>query len=391
MSQQEIKTLILGKILWPNGDISKGYIVCSDGIIIQASHGSISFQDENIKNRLELEDNQVIVPGLIDLQLNGGFGYEMRTNPEGVNVIAEGLPQFGVTSFMPAVTTSPFEKYPQLFGEIENSAKKVKKGANILGVHVEGPYLNPEKAGAHKKDYLRLPNLTDIQMFIDSKNIRMITLSPELPGALDLIEKLCEYGYTVGIGHSSATYSQTISAIERGARWGVHLFNGMGPFTHQEPGMVGALLTDSRVKFGLVADGVHVHPTALKIAYAAKGPDGIVLTTDGSAVTGLPKGEYTFGDRIIISDGVAARLPTGNLCGSLLTPDKAIRNMIELGVKFSDAIFMSSANPADLIGLSNKKGKIAAGFDADLVVLDMSNYKVLKTIVAGEVVFDNLV
>jgi N-acetylglucosamine-6-phosphate deacetylase len=291
-----------------------------------------------------------------------------------------------VTSFLPTVTTLPLEEYASVTKRIVGQSSG-DSGSRVLGIHLEGPYLNRKRRGAHPAEWLRTPALSDLPAYVTDEFVRMVTLAPELPGGYDVISALSERGLVLGLGHTEATEAETVLAIQHGAAWGTHLFNAMRPLDHREPGIAGVLLTDSRIKAGLIADCIHVHPRLLRMAYELRGHEGIVLMTDGSAVSGLPPGEYQFGQRKIIMDGVSARLENGSLVGSILTPDQAVRNMVSFaGVSIQKALVMASTGPAKLVGRYPEVGSFRSGSYADIVVFD-SALRVKTTIVGGKTVF----
>lgn len=324
-----------------------------------------------------------IVPGLIDLQVNGGFGFDLSTDGGSVAPLAAKLPITGVTSFLPTLISWPLQVYPRLLQDWEQAARGTR-GAEVLGVHLEGPYLNPQRAGAHNPDYLRVPAIAELAPWVGSTHVRLVTLAPELPGALDLIAYLRMRGIVVSVGHSNATYAEALAAFRSGVSWGTHLFNAMSPFAHREPGLAGALLS-SDVPCGLIVDGVHVDPAAVNAAWRAKGSRGLTLVTDAMSAMGMPPGRYSLGERSVLVDATSARLDNGTLAGSVLQMDSAIRNMIAYtGCSLSEAITMASTTPARVIGVEDRKGQIAPSFDADLVVLDESLHIEL-TMVGGQV------
>lgn len=335
-----------------------------------------------------------IVPGFIDLQVNGAFGHDFTSDPGSVAQVAARLPETGATAFLPTVISSPLEKYPSILRDLERAilssgdgAHAIARGAAILGVHLEGPYLNRNKAGAHDSTLLRNPSPADLQTYVGSALVRLVTLAPELPDAIEIIRALCARGIVVSAGHSAATYAQAMVGFDAGITWGTHLYNAMLPFAHREPGLVGALLS-SDVPCGLIVDGIHAHPAAVATAYRAKGARGIALATDSMAAMGMGTGAYKLGERDVTVDENSARLRDGTLAGSILKMDQAIRNMIAFtGCSLADAVTMASATPARVLGL-DKKGRIEIGCDADLILLD-EKLCVQMTIARGEIVYRN--
>ena len=321
-----------------------------------------------------------IAPGFIDLQVNGAYGFDFTTDRSSIVQVAKRLPATGVTSFLPTIITSPLENYRQIANEWNGA-----QGAQVLGIHLEGPYLNPKRKGAHNPAFLRAPNVAELDAWVSSSQVRLVTLAPELPGALEMIRRLAARGVVVSAGHSDADYTEANAGFTAGVTWGTHLYNVMAPFTHREPGLIGALLA-SETPCGLIVDGVHVHPAVVNTTFRAKGARGITLVTDAMAAMGMGPGRYQLGDRAVIVDATSARLEDGTLAGSILQMDAAMRNMIAYtGCSLADAITMASATPARVLGLKNK-GRIAAGCDADLVVLDKS-LRVDMTIARGEIVY----
>ena len=325
-----------------------------------------------------------IAPGLIDLQVNGAYGFDFTTDSGTVVQVAKRLPSTGVTAFLPTIITSPLENYPRTLREVEESARD-GSGAEILGVHLEGPYLNPKRKGAHDPNFLREPNVDEIETWAGSALVRLATLAPELPGAHKMIQYLRAHGVVVSAGHSDANYAQAMNGFQNGVTYGTHLYNAMPPFTHREPGLIGALLSTD-VPCGLIVDGVHVHPAVVSTTYRAKGARGITLVTDAMAAMGMGTGRYKLADRDVMVDDNSARLADGTLAGSILQMDAAVRNVIHFtGCSLAEAIAMASTTPARVLGLRHK-GQIDLGCDADLIVLNPS-LQVEMTMARGEIVY----
>jgi N-acetylglucosamine-6-phosphate deacetylase len=325
----------------------------------------------------------LLCPGFIDLQINGAFGADV--GPDAIRTLVAKLPTTGVTSFLPTLISSPPERYEEFFDALEEGA--VKKGARVLGAHLEGPFLAPDRKGAHDPAHLRPIDLGFIRELLGSGKVRIMTLAPELPNALEAIELLLEGGAVASAGHTDATCEEVTRAVDAGLSVGTHLYNAMRPLAHREPGTVGALLTDDRVKVGIIADGVHVHEAALRLAYRAKGSEGLILVTDAMQAAGMPPGDYELGQRKVHLEDGAVRLPDGTLAGSALTMDEAVRNAVRfLVVSLAQAVRMAAETPAAALNLDGK-GKIAVGCDADFVLLDAEG-TVLETIVAGETVYE---
>lgn len=330
-----------------------------------------------------------LVSGLIDLQINGGLGYDFTNQPESVYQLAAQLPRWGCTGFLPTLVTSDFEAYQhslKIIGEAQHSAK----GARIFGAHLEGPYLNPNYKGAHDSRYLRPPNLAEVQKLLAAGPVRMMTLAPELPGALEIIRFLAQQGIVVSTGHSGANYEEAQAAFKAGASYVTHLFNAMPPIHHRNPGLiVAALNTESpfRPFVGVIADGIHIHPTVLKMVAHAP----ITLVTDAMAGMGMEPGEYRLADLDVIVDEIVARLSdeSNTLAGSILTLDQAVRNAIKFfDLSLNKAVQLASLNPATVLGLQHQYGQVSPGFRADIAVLDR-NLQVQMTLVNGEIAYQS--
>lgn len=331
-------------------------------------------------------DGLLLVPGFIDLQFNGGFGHDFTADPTTIWQVAAGLPRWGVTAFLPTVITSPLERIAAA-QQVVLSQPAGYRGATPLGLHIEGPFLNPQKKGAHNPAYLRTPSLDAVADWSPQAGVRLVTLAPELPGALPVIEALAGRGVLVSAGHSTATFDQATAAFDAGTRYGTHLFNAMPTLHHREPGLPGALLTDPRTVVGLIADGVHTHPAIVSLVWQALGPERLSLVTDAMAALGMGPGQHILGDFDVTVDATSARLADGTLAGSILSLDQALRNLIRFtGCSLSDALATMTTTPARALGLDHERGQVAPGFMADLVLLS-PDLEVRGTVVAGELVY----
>jgi N-acetylglucosamine-6-phosphate deacetylase len=329
----------------------------------------------------------LLAAGFIEIQLNGGFGVDFTRTPESIWQVAAQLPQYGITSFLPTIITSPLETVQRAQQVLQAGPPTGWCGAWPLGLLVEGPFLNPAKKGAHNPNYLRLPSVQQDLDWSPQTGIRIVTLAPELPGAENLVRRLKDRGVIVFAGHSLATFEQAQTAFSWGVRGGTHLFNAMPPLETRAPGLIGALLTTPGVVFGLIVDGIHVHPANVRLAWATQ-PDGLILVTDAMAALGMSPGTYCLGDFDVQVDQVSARLVDGTLAGSILTANTAVANLAKF-VRCSPAQALAafSARPADLLGLQ-EYGRLRVGNRADLTLLDWEqDAKVLATFVAGQLVY----
>ncbi|MDD4693412.1 MAG: N-acetylglucosamine-6-phosphate deacetylase, partial [Firmicutes bacterium] len=298
----------------------------------------------------------------------------------------------GTTAMCPASVAASSDELTVVAKGFKEAVAKGTDGAKILGWHVEGPYMNLDTLGAHKAEYVRAASVAEMkQLYEDSgRNIRVVTLAPEVEGALDVIRYLNSIGVIATMGHSTATVEEFDRGVAAGAKHTTHLFNAMRKFHHREPGIIGAALVDDRVSSEVIADGIHVHPTALKLFYKCKGPDKAILVTDSIESVDLPDGQYKLGSLKVFVENGSARLEDGTLAGSTLTMDKAVKNIINLaGASLEDASRMASLNPAKLLRIDYRKGSIALSKDADLVAID-DDFNVKLTIVEGKIVYNNL-
>jgi N-acetylglucosamine-6-phosphate deacetylase len=383
-----MRTIIInGKILTPETKLVGRTLVLEDNKIQSIASGEVDLQAGDL-----VFDAQGgwVTPGLIDIHVHGARGYDtMDASPEAIFEMSRFFARHGVTSYLP---TTMSESRDAIRLAIENVAQcpPSRDGAAHLGVHVEGPYFHPEFKGAQPERFLRNADPTEYEAWLTTGVVRLVTLAPERPGALDFIRRGINAGVEFALGHTSATYEQVIEAADRGLRQATHAFNGMLGLHHRQPGTVGAVLTDDRIYAQIIADGIHVHPAVVDLLVRAKGIRRTILITDAISAGGLDDGEYQLGgDKIIVKDGISRTL-TGGLAGSTLTMDAAIRNMISFtGLPFQKVLSMATSVPAEAIKCLAGKGRIMPGADADIVIFD-DDLHVRLTLVAGHVAFKNL-
>lgn len=374
-------------IYTPFQEIQNGSLHIKDGKVMSVSEAGAS-GNHSAEVFVFDASGLIVVPGFVDIHVHGGGGHEvMDASPEGLDRIAQVHASGGTTSMLGSTWAAPHERLMEAARALSSIMETGTKGARFLGMHVEGPYISIAKRGAQNIEYIRFPDFEEFVGVCDasSGNVKRITLAPELAGALEFVEKAVNMGIEVSIGHTCGTYEDALCAIDAGATSVTHLFNGMKSMHHREPGVIGAALV-SDLKIEVIADGVHLHPGILNLVARTKAKDTI-LVTDAIRATCMPDGEYDGGgQRISVKDGVA-RLAEGNLAGSTLTMNKAVRNMVAFsGVDIMHALQMATANPAALLGIDDSIGSLEPGKLADVVVMD-KEYSVRLTIVEGNVVY----
>jgi N-acetylglucosamine-6-phosphate deacetylase len=332
-----------------------------------------------------------IVPGFFDVHIHGGVGCDvMRGTASEMKEMETFLARHGVTSYFPTTVTAPLDvtltALERLAAAIEGAEKSGSGGSRPLGIHLEGPFLSHARRGVHPPGDLIPPSVSVFDKFWQAArgHVRMMTIAPELDGAEEVIAEASRRGVCVSLGHSDADLEQTRRGVKAGARHATHTFNAMRPLDHRKPGILGEVLTNQQVSADVIADGVHVDPTVVDLLFRAKGIENFVLITDAISATGMPDGRYQLGTlEVELKDGRCLR--DGNLAGSALTMDRAVRNVMKFaGLDLQQAVRAASMNPAKVAGMP-KKGTIEPGGDADFVVLTPSG-EVRATIVKGVVV-----
>jgi N-acetylglucosamine-6-phosphate deacetylase len=320
-----------------------------------------------------------VTPGFIDIQVNGAYGYDFTENPASIWDVGIRLPEQGVTSFCPTIITAPSGRVPAAQDAIANRPTGYN-GAEPLGLHIEGPYLSEARHGTHPVELL----VATAPEHFDTTHVAIVTVAPEIIGARNFIEDLVSAGVVVSLGHSAATSRAARLALDAGASLGTHLFNAMEPMTVREPGLAGVLLTDQRAHFGVIADGVHLAPEMLQIAWRL-GPDRLILVTDAISATGMPEGIFDIGGIPVTASSGAVRNVEGSLAGSVLTMDRAVAVLMETTTaNLNGATRAATQNPAAALRRPDL-GTLVVGSRGDVVLLDGG--EVVVTIVAGEIVF----
>lgn len=351
---------------------------------------------EMVKNHqpatvIELPADHYLVPGFIDLHIHGANGADvMDGTPEAFSVMGRALAAEGVTGYLATtMTASPDQIEKVLLSVAAAMDTPDEKAAAILGVHLEGPFISKDKAGAQQDASMMIPRLNVVDAWQKASNniIKLVTLAPELPDIVPFIEGLKKSGILVSAGHTNATYAETEAAITAGCAQGTHLFNAMRAIQQREPGVAMALLLAPHVSVELIADGIHLHPAMLSMALKLKGNTRVLLVTDAMRAKCLGDGSYELGGQSVTVQAGKAMTQDGVLAGSTLTMPAAIRNMVNFtGCSLLEAVAMASTNPATRLGLSDRKGQIMSGYDADLVVLDAA-FNVKMTMRHGQIIY----
>lgn len=398
--RQDGASLLLSnaRVLTPLETISTGWVHIDKGQIAAIGSGEppSDLSQALAATHINL-DGQWLVPGFIDIHVHGADGAEvMDGTPESLRRIARFHAKHGTTGWLPTTLTASLAalerslQAAQIVRLDSDSVTASETGAKILGVHLEGPFISPEKIGAQNPEFVLQPSLQAVNRLVSAVPglVKKVTIAPELEGAMEVIRWLKEQSIIASIGHTDASYEETRRAIEAGAVHATHLFNAMRGLHHRDGGVVGACLLSEDVLCELIADGHHVNEEVMKLAVRLKGPKRIALITDAISATGKPNGCYQLGGLdILVKDGKSVLAHGHTLAGSTLTMDAAVRNMVGLvGVQLEDAIEMASTTPARELGFEGHKGAVAIGYDADLVVLDEA-LMVARTFVQGRQVF----
>jgi N-acetylglucosamine-6-phosphate deacetylase len=380
------------QLLTPLERIENPALLIEDGIISAVGpHASVTVP---LKGRVVDFGDAILAPGLIDIHIHGGAGHDvMQGSDESLAAIERMLAQHGVTSYCPTTVTAPLdftlgslEKLGKAVQRAESNGRSDSPRARPLGMHLEGPFLSQARRGVHLPLYLQLPSLEIFNQMWDSAagHVRMLTIAPELDGALELISDVSRRGVCVSIGHSNATLAQAQAGIRAGARHATHSFNAMRRLDHRDPGLLGAILTNRAVTADIIVDGLHVEPVVVDLFMRAKGLDGAVLVTDGISAAGMPDGTYHLGSFEVQVRGNRCE-SFGKLAGSVLTLDRAVRNAMEFAqLSFQDSLRMATVNPARVLGIAHRKGLLQSGADADIAVFSPAG-EVVQTIVGGVV------
>jgi N-acetylglucosamine-6-phosphate deacetylase len=366
-----------GRALTPTSEISDAGILIRDDVI--EAIGPRSALSLPAGGTEIPATEKTAIPGFIDIHIHGAGGRDvMEATSDALSTITKKVAEFGTTSLLATtVTAGPDDTCRASAGisvYITQQHASSESRAEVLGIHFEGPFISKMRRGVHPVEWIQSPSAELLSRFLEAAagNARLITIAPEVLGAAPCIEAARTAGLVVSVGHTDANYEQTRFAIAHGARSATHTYNAMRPFTHRDPGVIGAVLTSPEINAELIADGVHVEEGAMKLLLQAKGYERVILVSDGLSATGMPDGKYMLGGfEVTVTNGVC-RNAAGILAGSTLTLDRALRNSVNLGVPLPDAVRMLTLNPASLLGIEFKKGSLRVGADADILLLDQA-------------------
>jgi N-acetylglucosamine-6-phosphate deacetylase len=389
--EKKNRYLILGgKIITNEKIIENGYIMVEGKKIIGVGNQDELPEESNSLPKWDVDVDSYIFPGFIDVHIHGASGSEvMDGTEEALRNMSRVLPQEGTTSFLATTVTDSEENISKAVKAVGDMLAADYERAEILGVHLEGPFIDVTRAGAQPREFIQTPSIEKFKHWqeLAKGSIRLITLAPEVESGLELTKFLHEQGVIVSIGHSDATAEQVKQARECGVSHATHLYNGMRPMHHREAGVAGAVLLDNTIMAEIIFDGIHVSKDMVQLAFELKGSKKIEFITDSIKAKCLKAGRYAYENHTVIVTDTDVRLEDGTLAGSLLKMNEAVKRGSQLtGVDLFDLVRMSSRNAAEELGIDNRKGSIAVGMDADLVIMD-KDFNVQTTFCRGTIAY----
>lgn len=370
------------EIITPTQTLHDGWLYCRDGTIAALGTG------EHPNGDVLDANGATVLAGFIDVHVHGAVGADvMDADADALRKMADYFVTHGVTSFLPTTLTSSHEQTLAALETIADVMHDGHTGATILGAHLEGPYLNPEKCGAQDVEFIRRAERDEARQYLDVGVIRLISLAPEYEANHWLIGECIQRGITVSAAHTAATYEQMQAAIVMGIHHSTHTYNAMPKLHHRDPGGMAALWLTEQVRCELIADNIHVHPAMMDVLYRIKGAEKLILISDAMRATGLGDGTYTLGNHEVTVQNDTATIANGTLAGSILTMDNALRHLHKAtNASLEELWRTASLNPAQAVNVAHRKGSIEIGKDADLVLLD-ADFTVQHTIIRGQVVY----
>lgn len=374
----------------PNHAGLSGWLLVENGLIHALGIGNTpDFSEDPFVQIIDAQGHNLL-PGFVDLHVHGAAGHEvMDASPSGLEEMSRFYASHGVTSFLATTWTADHPSIMKALELVEEMQGRIQGGATLLGVHLEGPYLNPTRCGAQDANLIRRAEKKEALEILDSGVIRLLALAPEFEENLWLIDECVKRGITVSAAHTTANHEQMQRAAEHGVSQLTHSFNAMEPLGHRELGTIGAAMAIPQISCELIADNIHVHPGAQKILVDVKTSAGVILVTDAIRAAGLSDGDYMLDNRSVHIENGAVRLANGTLAGSVLTMERALKNVCAAsGRSLAEMWVTSSLNAARAIGVSARKGSLEIGKDADLVLLD-EEFQVRGTVVQGDVIYQN--
>ena len=379
-----------GTVITPEQSIENGLVLIEDSSITYAGPAR---EAEPLPGSTIVEaQGKLVLPGLIDTHVHGSHGDDVMTaGVEGIRRISRSQLRYGTTSYLPSTISARHDDLLRALEDCVAAEENEEPAAEILGTHVEGPYININKKGAQPAAGIRRPDLDQCREYLRAapRRIKIMTLAPELPGGIELVRLLCQNGVIASLGHSEADYDTALAAIEAGATHATHLYNAMPALHHRQPNLTAACLNEPEIRAEIVLDGVHVAPEMARLAAKVKGREGLILITDAMAAVGCPDGIYALGDSTVRVNGERCTLLDGvTIASSMLTMNKAVGKAVAfLGVSLPDAAYMASLLPATLCGAAERKGSLEKGKDADVAILN-SDFSVFMTIRGGEIAYE---
>jgi N-acetylglucosamine-6-phosphate deacetylase len=375
-----VLTLTGCRVVAPAVVLDPGWLTIAGGLVRAVGRG----RPPSGGRVVDLEGGWVL-PGFVDLHMHGGGGAQITTDdPAEIRQAVAFHRRHGTTRTLASLVT---DRLDRMVAAVTTIAAMIDAGEpGIVGIHLEGPFLNPAKRGSHDQEFLLAPDPGALGQLLDAGrgHIRVVTLAPELPGGMELLDQVVEAGAIAAVGHTEATYVQARAAFAGGARLATHLFNAMRQFHHRDPGPAGAALANPAVTCEIINDGIHVHDEAVRIAVDAAGADRIAFVTDATPAAGMTSGRYRLGPVPVIAEGGSVRLTDGTLAGSTLTMDAAVRHAIQvIGLPVTDVARYAATTPAALLGMADRTGSLAPGKAADVVVLD-DDLQVREVFAGGE-------